>query len=247
MIKKKETLSEKAIRLHNEVSKMPSISNSPDYPSSVKEAARFDMENPIDTKSNVFKHAKFELDMLCKSLPDPENPPIIRDFIPEILDLVDKFGKSGQSGGSAPFVASAIANTVKKLCLFQNIGPITGDDGEWVDVREYGIRGDRMQYQNKRLSSIFKNEDGSAYYLDAILWKNQKGTTWTGSATLPNGREVRCHGGIKSFPFTPKTFTILVREEEPEPDSFEFFIDDMSQLDEVTQYYDLIFREPNNN
>lgn len=195
-------------------------------------------------KSNVYRHAELELAILCKSLPTPPNQQIVKDFIPEILKLVNKFGKSGQSGGSAPFVASAIANTVKKLCLFETICPITGLDEEWVDVREYGAPGDKMKYQNKRLSSAFKNDDGSAYYLDAIVWKNQKGTTWSGSAILPNGKVLRCHGGIKSFPFTPKTFTINVREEEPEPDNFDFFIDDLTQLEEVEKYYDLIYKEP---
>lgn len=244
MGEKKETLSEKAIRLHNEVEKMPQATNNADYPSSAKEATRFDQENPIDTKSNALKHAELELDILCKSLPDPENQPIVKEFIPEILALVDKFGKSGQSGGSAPFTPGVIANTIKKLCLFQSLTPITGLDEEWADVREYSSPDDPMKYQNKRLSSVFKNEDGSAYYLDAILWKNQKGTTWTGTAKLADGREIRCHGGIKAFPFTPKTFTILVREEEPKPGWFDFFIDDLSQLDEVAEYYDLIYREP---
>lgn len=191
-------------------------------------------------KSNALLHAELELDILCKSLPDPENPPIVKDFIPEILALVDKFGKSGQSGGSAPYVASAIANTVKSLCLNKSLSPITGLDAEWADVLEMSQGGD-PRYQNKRLSSIFKDNDGSCWYLDAILWKNQKGTTWTGPAILPDGRVIKCHGGIKEFPFTPKTFTILVREEEPEPDSFDFYIDDISQLDEVTKYYNLYY------
>ncbi len=242
---KKETLSEKAIRLHNLVAKMPQAeNNNPDYPSASKEMHRHMRDNPVDSKSNALKHAELELDILCKSLPDPDNQPIVKEFIPEILALVDKFGKSGQSGGSAPFTAGAISNTIKKHCLFQSLTPIMGIDEEWTDVSQYGSPYDLMKYQNKRLSSVFKNEDGSAYYLDAIVWKNQKGTTWTGPANLPDGRILRCHGGIKSFPFTPKTFTVLVREEEPKPGYFDFFIDDMSQLDEVAEYYNLIYREP---
>jgi hypothetical protein len=77
-------------------------------------------------KSNALKFAEIELDILSKTVEDP----IVRDFIPEILALVDRFGKSGQSGGSAPTVATVIANTFKKLCLFEPITPITGIDDE---------------------------------------------------------------------------------------------------------------------
>ena len=67
--------------------------------------------------NNTLTHAQRELDILVKSCPDPENRPIIEGFIPEILALVEKFGKSGQSGGSAPYTATAISQAVKKLCL----------------------------------------------------------------------------------------------------------------------------------
>ena len=70
--------------------------------------------------SNVYSHAKRELDILVKTHIDPENRPIIEEFIPEILALCEKFGNSGQSGGSAPFVSSAISQAVKHLCMFEN-------------------------------------------------------------------------------------------------------------------------------
>ncbi len=48
---------------------------------------------------------------------------------------------------------------------------ITGIDSEWNDVREYS---DKEMYQNKRLSSVFKDgKDGTPYYLDAIIFRGQ--------------------------------------------------------------------------
>lgn len=195
-------------------------------------------EPPYEIESNAYKHAKRELEILCQMYPTKDNPPIIRGFIHEILALVDKFGHSGQSGGSAPMVAQSIANAVNKLCTFQIICPITGFDSEWVDVMEYAASGDKVKYQNKRLSSIFKDTDGKAWYLDAIVWKNQHGTTWTGNATMVNGKSINCKQYIKSFPFEPKTFVIDVIEKEVAKDDWEFTLKNDDQLKEVFEYYD---------
>lgn len=87
---------------------------------------------------NTMTHAERELDILVKSATDPNNRPIIEEFIPEILALVRKFSNSGQSGVSAPYTASAISSAVKKLCLQEPICPITGIDEEWIDVGRLG-------------------------------------------------------------------------------------------------------------
>ena len=83
--------------------------------------------------SNAYNKALYEFSILEK-LNDPENPTIVLEFKDEIIALVEKFGESGQSGGSAPYVANIIANTVKKLCLHETISPLTGDDFEWSKV-----------------------------------------------------------------------------------------------------------------
>ena len=49
---------------------------------------------------NTMTHAERELDILVKSATDPNNRPIIEEFIPEILALVRKFSNSGQRGVS---------------------------------------------------------------------------------------------------------------------------------------------------
>ena len=67
----------------------------------------------VDENIWIETDAEKELDILIKTTIDA----IIRDFIPEILALCEKFGESGQSGGSAPYTAKAISQAVEKLCL----------------------------------------------------------------------------------------------------------------------------------
>jgi hypothetical protein len=179
--------------------------------------------------TNTFNHAKRELDILVKTV----DKPIIREFIPEILALCEKFGNSGQSGGSAPYVAGAISDAIKKLCLQKPICPITGIDDEWGTVAD-------SVNQNNREGAIFKGGDNKAYYLDAITWKTQTGSTWSGNAFMSetDRRKITSRQYIKSFPFTPKTFVIDVIEKEVKKDDWEFYIKDPEQLKEVFEYYD---------
>lgn len=190
-----------------------------------------------DTQS----HAKKELDILIKTTPDA----IIRDFVPEILAICEAFGKSGQSGGSAPYTASALSQAIKKLCLHQPICPITGIDEEWNSCLDMGDRDDI--YQNNRSTNIFKKgRNGRAYFLDAIVWQGEDDyDTFTGTINGITSRQY-----IKSFPFKPKTFYIdVVRdfnvEGIPEEDVIEtglgryiYKLKDEKQLEEVFQYYD---------
>lgn len=158
--------------------------------------------------SNSWQHAKTEFDILVKSNKDPENRPIVEPFIPEILALVDKFGKSGQSGGSAPYTASSIVENLKTLLMHKPICPIMGIAEEWVDVAEYNEG--KPLFQNKRCCSIFKKgEKGKAYYVDAIVWKADKDNTFTGSAIDENNKKILSRQYI-TFPFEPKTFYVHV-------------------------------------
>ena len=193
--------------------------------------------------SNTKSFAERELDILVKSNTDPENRPIIEEFIPEILALVDKFGRSGQSGGSAPYTAQALSSAIKKLCMQEPICPITGIDEEWVDVSNYGD-GEPM-WQNCRCSGLFKDEKGESMYVDAIVKKTQKGDTWSGSFWLnkkdylTGNKDLMISNAqyVKEFPFIPKTFYIDVIEEEVALDDWEMYLKDKSQLDEVFEYY----------
>lgn len=194
--------------------------------------------------TNTQSHAKKELDILIKSTPDA----IIRHFVPEILALCEAFGKSGQSGGSAPYTAGALSQAIKKLCLHQPICPITGIDEEWNDIGVSLNRSEPIdEYQNNRCSNIFKKgKEGRAYFLDAIVWQGEDDyDTFTGSVNGVSSRQY-----IKSFPFEPKTFYVdVVRdfnvEGLEEKDIIEtglgryvYKLKDPTQLEEVFQYYD---------
>lgn len=194
-------------------------------------------------ETNTARFAERELTILSKSATNPENRPIIEPFIPEILALCEKFGKSGQSGGSAPYTATALSQAIKKLCLQEPICPITGIDDEWVYVADMGGGKDEKEcvYQNNRCSALFKNSEGKCWYLDAIVWKTQKGSTWGGSALLEDGNvfiKYFSRQYVKSFPFTPKTFYIDVIEKEVTKDDWEFYIKNPKQLERVFKYYD---------
>jgi len=190
-------------------------------------------------ETNTAKHAQRELEILVKSS-EQDNRPIIEPFITEILSLCEKFGLSGQSGGSAPYTATAIAQAIKKLLLQEPICPITGIDEEWMDVANVGDGS--ILFQNKRCSALFKDAKG-CWYLDAIVWKTQTGQTWSGAAYIPYAKhrpdgKVLSRQYIKGFPFTPKTFYIDVIEKEISKGDWEFYIKDEKQLKKVFKYYD---------
>jgi hypothetical protein len=193
--------------------------------------------------SNTLSHAERELDILVKSSTDPDNRPIIEEFIPEIKALVEKFANSGQSGGSAPYTAGALSSAIKKLCLQQPICPIMGIEEEWNNCSG-------SSFQNNRCSALFKDgKEGKPYYLDAIVFRGQNGSGFTGnSVKLYDGSTIGSRQLIKEFPFTPKTFYIDVietewadKEETVQKQGGGWWtsvVKDESQLKEVFEYYD---------
>jgi|SaaInlStandDraft_3_1057020.scaffolds.fasta_scaffold51016_1 hypothetical protein len=170
---------------------------------------------------------------------------IVSPFEDEIIALVEKFNNSGQSGGSAPFTASAVSQAVKNLCLQEPLYGIMNTPEEWNDDIEAGT------FQNNRLSSVFKHSaDGKPYYLDAIVFKGQNGSCFTGngSTTTRDGKTLSSRQFIKSFPFKPKSFYIDVIETEWADKTetvkkegggwWTSIVKDERQLEEVWEYYD---------
>ncbi len=206
-------------------------------------------------KSNTYRFAERELSILSKSAVDPNNRPIIEPFKKEILALCDRFGKSGQSGGSAPYTASAICQALKKLLLQNPICPVMGVDEEWIDDSDYHNQKEAL-YQNNRCSGLFKYTNGDCYYIDAILWKEENGNTYYGNAFTENGEWFHSRQKIKSFPFTPKTFYIdVVKQILPEEWNQEPFIEwnyyDTAEFEKTgiktwkTEKYRNVIRDPN--
>jgi hypothetical protein len=199
--------------------------------------------------TNTYKFAKQELDILAATVPYA----IVTPFAKEILALCEAFGKSGQSGGSAPYTASAISQVVKNLLLHEPICDVTGHEYEWVDVSEY--MGQPI-YQNVRCGGLFKYPDGKCSYNDAIVWQGEEDwDTFTGRVYI-NDKDFELVGSSQyvKFPFKPKTFYIdVVRvpitKEEAERRNLHYIEDGFNecyytlvkepkQLDEVFKYYD---------
>lgn len=228
---------------------------------------RFGPLKPFGVKANHFeimklttntaRKAAVELSVLFATTPDATIIP----FKEEILSLCEAFGKSGQSGGSAPYVATALSHAIKKLCLQEPICPIMGINEEWGEIGS-GV------FQNNRCSAIFKENDSKAYYLDAIIWKGdtegESGNDW--DTFTGNVEGILSRQFIKSFPFTPKTFYIdVTRQQLPEDwteepfiegkeyyiisefektgirkwhkDKYRYIIKDSAQLKKVWEYY----------
>lgn len=176
---------------------------------------------------SLVDHAKREFLALGYTPLDQEQKDEPNKWIQEnVLELLEVFSKQGHSGSSAPYCI----HMFEKLASFKPLSPIKCDDNEWCEVTD-------NMFQNKRLSSVFKNgKDGSPYYSNAIVWKNQDGITYTGSAFDKSGNSIKSSQNIK-IPFTPKTFYVDIIEKEVEKDGWEFYIKDDEQLKEVFEYY----------
>ena len=201
--------------------------------------------------TNTQKFAKQELDILAATVPNA----IVTPFAKEILALCEAFGNSGQSGGSAPYTASAISQAAKHLMLQEPICDITGHESEWRDVSAMGD-GSEPYFQNSRCSALFKEKDSNkSYYLNAIVWKGKEDwDTFTGSVYVDNvGFELIRSSQFVKFPFKPKTFYIdVVRvpitKEEAESRNLHYIegnnecyytiLKVPKQLDKVFKYYD---------
>lgn len=210
--------------------------------------------------TNTQSFAARELEILSKSCTNPDNRPLVEEFTPEILALCEKFGNSGQSGGSAPYTAGAIVAALKKLLMQEPICPITGIEEEWNDVSEYGGWGDDSPLkQNKRCSALFQEGDEVGHYINAIVWQGEEEwDTFTGGAYADASCSeiIRNSQNVKQYPFEPKTFyvdvvrTPITKEDaEARGDNFYYIegnnnecyysvVKDPSQLDAVWEYYD---------
>jgi hypothetical protein len=211
---------------------------------------------PIDSinEGSVDK-AQYELNRLLKRAEEKGETPLIKEFVPEVMALVQKFADSGQSGGSAPFTAGVITEVLKKLLAQEPLGGVENSDDEWNDVSSIeGVDEGAGTFQNNRLSSVFKEgKDGRPYYLDAIVFIPEgKEYGFSGRVQLSedNKETIGSANYIKAFPFAPKTFKIAVQEkeyrkmkdgslvEEAGGGWWESWLADPKQLDEVWEYYD---------
>lgn len=131
--------------------------------------------------SNLIDYAKEELSKIYTEevLKDPYN----KFAYDSIITLVTTFSNQCHSGFTAPYVI----NTFERLAMFKPVTPLTGEVNEWVKVDDH-------TWQNKRCSSVFKNDSGQAYDVDGKIFSSDGGKTWFRSSDS--------HVDI-TFPYTP--------------------------------------------
>lgn len=150
--------------------------------------------------SNLVNFAKSELSRLKDDSGEQE---IINEAI---LEVVETFSQQGHSGFSAEYAI----NILHKLLQGKPITPLTGEEDEWADVRE-------GTFQNKRCSSVFKDEAGFCYDLDAVTFYHVGD-----NFSFTNGNRVREYfreTGSIEFPYVPVLAPVWIevpREEENE-------------------------------
>lgn len=106
-----------------------------------------------------------------------------------VLELLDVFRNQGHSGGSAAFVSTLF----KKLVDGEVLTELTGADEEWEKV---GLN----RYQNKRMTSVFKDsKDDQAYHIYGKIY------------VRPDGGQ-RHEFTPVNFPCIPKSEVIYVNE-----------------------------------
>jgi len=152
---------------------------------------------------------------------DPEEWEVLEQFIEPVEEIRKIFQNQGHSGMSAPWFASRLGQIVENILTYKPLVPIHEGEEEWVEI-DNGI------YQSKRCSGLFKEQNQPPYYLDAIIWVEPSGVTFTG---IVNGITSRQY--IK-YPFYPKHFFVKIYEN---PETEDYIIIDKQVLKEALEYY----------
>jgi len=114
--------------------------------------------------SNLIDYAKSELDRIEK-----DKDGMQEEMNKDILEIIEKFSNQGHSGFSAGYAL----NILDRLLRYKPISPLTGEDDEWMQVGGFP----NPTYQNKRCSSVFKDENGCTD-IDGIVVSDNGGISW---------------------------------------------------------------------
>ena len=126
--------------------------------------------------SNLVDYARGELDRIGS------DDDMQKEMNADILKIVKDFSEQGHSGFSAAYAIGALT----RLLAFLPLTPLTGEPDEWNEVSHDSC-------QNKRCSRVFKDTDGVAYDIEALVVSHDDGKTWE----YPKKWEPI------SFPYTP--------------------------------------------
>jgi hypothetical protein len=140
-------------------------------------------EPEAERPSGLKAHALRELKLAgykCDGSDEEPNSWVVEN----IFELMDVFSQQGHSGSSAPYVISLF----KRLASYECLTPLTGAGDEWVEVGT-GI------WQNNRCSRVFKDEDGRAYDIEAVVFREPNGACYISSQSRM----------FIEFPYTPRS------------------------------------------
>ena len=127
-----------------------------------------------------------------------------------ILHMMQEFANEGHSGFSASYAISILT----RLMDFKPLSPLTGEDDEWMEVSEHM---GRKCYQNRRRSSVFKDEEGVYDNDGRVFWEWYRDDTGEPSKSYYTCRDSRVP---VTFPYTvPDKPIYEYRQSDAEPRS----------------------------
>jgi hypothetical protein len=155
----------------------------------LKQRAALALRILLNRDNNLVQHALIELEVAGYFDADRMSALAAHGAV----DLVRVFSTQEHSGFSASFMR----HLFHKLVAYEPLGPLTGVDSEWMDVSD--MSGVTM-YQNRRCGHVFKDRDGRAYDLDAVVFEQPEGGRYTGRRSRQ----------FITFPYTPRTVIVHV-------------------------------------
>ena len=127
--------------------------------------------------------------------------------------------KSLLEDGHSGMSISITRQILNQLLLGEPLSPIIGEDDEWEDVSYEGMpEGVIKEYQNKRMSSLFKyvHEDGTVKYSDVqrVTCYESSHDDTQGGVPFHNGFINRIIDEVKpiTLPYVPQHFKVYVTE-----------------------------------
>lgn len=137
--------------------------------------------------------------------------------------------KSLLEDGHSGMSISITRQILNQLILGEPLSPIIGEDDEWEDVSYEGMpEGVIKEYQNKRMSSLFKyvHEDGTVKYSDVqrVTCYESSHDDIQGGVPFHNGFINRIIDEVKpiTLPYVPQHFKVYVTECLYEEDGGDF-------------------------
>ena len=110
-----------------------------------------------------------------------------------VMELIEVFAKQEHSEKSAVLCASILCELLSYLPL----SPLTGEDNEWIEVKE-GL------WQNKRWPTVFKDDKHKmAYDINGKVFVDKDGISYTSRESIV----------YITFPYYPKTEYIYEERE----------------------------------